>query len=70
LYLDSRKDGRSQRDALANNPAANAADRVRAGHDEHHAGLPRARQDLTKNGRKTLRKQAIGGHRLRGFPAG
>jgi hypothetical protein len=33
LYLDSRKDGLSQRFALANNPAANAADEGQAGHE-------------------------------------
>jgi hypothetical protein len=32
LYLDSRKDGRSQRGALANNRAANAAAMVKAVH--------------------------------------
>jgi hypothetical protein len=44
LYLDSRKDGLSQRWALANNLAANAADGVQASHDEHNDELSRNRQ--------------------------
>jgi hypothetical protein len=44
LYLDSRKDGRSQRWTLANNLAANAADRVKAVHKAHNDELDGNRQ--------------------------
>jgi hypothetical protein len=39
-----RKDGRSQRGALANNLAANTADRVKAVHERHNDELRANRQ--------------------------
>jgi hypothetical protein len=44
LYLDSRKDGLSQRWTLANNRAANAADKVQAVHKPDNADLGGNRQ--------------------------
>jgi hypothetical protein len=60
LYLDSRKDGLSQRWALANNLAANAADGVQASHDEHNAQLAGNRQVPGQKGAKILQNWHFG----------